>query len=326
MTFADAVGILRGHDEFILTSHEFSDADGIGAEYALARILGSLGKRVRVVNNEPVADKFAFMDPRGIVERLDAPAGAPLDPTRAVVVVLDTNDAHFTGRADEELIRKAARVLMIDHHEATRPDHADCLLDSTASSTCEIVWRLALELGADIEPDAADALFAGIVYDTGSFIYAKTSASTFEAALGLVRLGVRPHVIHRLMYESSSIGVLLLRKAVSATLELDSNDRVAFQRMTEAELAAAPGASYEDGEDLVNMPLQGRDVEVSVLWKRHPEGTLRCSLRSKGKVNVARVAQGFGGGGHKTAAGFKCPLPLEQMRGKVLQTIIAQLD
>lgn len=87
----------------------------------------------------------------------------------------------------------------------------------------------------------------------------------------------------------------------------------------------ASGASYEDAEDLVNIPLQDKSVEVSILFKENQEGRLRCSLRSKGGVNVAHVAQSFGGGGHKSAAGFTCPAPLARTKEDVLQSIARAL-
>ncbi|MDP3177856.1 MAG: DHHA1 domain-containing protein, partial [Spirochaetaceae bacterium] len=170
-----------------------------------------------------------------------------------------------------------------------------------------------------------EAIFAGIVYDTGSFAYPKTSERTFSCALELVRSGVRPYEIHRRMYESSSSESLILQKSVLATLELFADGRVAIQSLTKDALIDS-GAAYEDAEDLVNIPLQDRKVEVSILFKENAEGRLRCSLRSKGQIDVSRLAQSFGGGGHKTAAGFTCPTPLESMKADVLETVCRELD
>ena len=126
--------------------------------------------------------------------------------------------------------------------------------------------------------------------------------------------------MHNRMYESSSDGVLYLMKAVVSSLELELEGRVALQSLRKEDLSAS-GASYEDAEDLVNIPLQDKRVQVSVLFKENLEGRLRCSLRSKGSVNVARIAQAFGGGGHKTAAGFTCLTPLARAKVDVLQSI-----
>jgi phosphoesterase RecJ-like protein len=183
-----------------------------------------------------------------------------------------------------------------------------------------MVWRLSKLLGVDLPLDAAEAVFAGIVYDTGSFAYPKTQASTFECALELARKGVKPYTIHNRVYESSSVSVLILQKRVLGSLELLLDNRLAVQILTQGDLLLS-GASYEDAEEFVNTPLMGKDVEVSLLVKEKAEGRWRCSLRSKGAVNVAHIAQGFGGGGHWTAAGFTSDLPLEGLKKAVLQTI-----
>jgi phosphoesterase RecJ-like protein len=183
-----------------------------------------------------------------------------------------------------------------------------------------MVWSLSCLLGTSVALDAAEAIFAGIVYDTGSFAYPKTSEKTFACALELVRAGVKPYTIHNRVYESASIGALVLQKIVYGSLELRLSNMVAFQVLRQADLVAA-NATYEDAEDFVNGPLRGGAVEVSVLIKENAEGRFRCSLRSKGRVNVARIAQGFGGGGHRTAAGFTSRIPLEDLKAAVLQNI-----
>jgi phosphoesterase RecJ-like protein len=122
------------------------------------------------------------------------------------------------------------------------------------------------------------------------------------------------------LHESSSSGSLLLQKAAISSLEIEEGGRVAVIKLLKEDFAAS-GAYYEDAEDFVNIPLQDRKIEVSVMFKESLEGRLRCSLRSKGKVNVASIAQAFGGGGHKTAAGFTCNAPLARAKDAVLQNI-----
>ncbi len=215
--------------------------------------------------------------------------------------------------------------ILIDHHESTGIDPGKHLLDPAASSTCEIIYKLIRMLGVPVEPDMAAALYAGIVYDTGSFSYPKTTESTFACALELVRIGVHPYSIHNRLYESSSVASLLLRKLVLSTLELHNRDQVAVQVMLRSSLDES-GAAYEESEDLINVPLRSETVQVSIFFKENRNGVLRCSLRSKGSVNVAHIAQSFGGGGHRTAAGFRCALPLEQTRKSVLDKLADILE
>ena len=127
------------------------------------------------------------------------------------------------------------------------------------------------------------------------------------------------------MYESSTIGALILQKTALSTLELASDNRIAIQTLGRKDLVYS-GADYEDAEDLINIPLQSGTVEVSVFFKENMEGRLRCSLRSKGAVNVAHIAQNFGGGGHKTASGFTCDRPLARMKEAVLESIVQSFE
>lgn len=324
MNRVEAVAWLRDRDDFVLTTHESPDADGLGSLYALTEALRGIGKRAVSLISERVPAKFAFMDPEGRIGSIVS-GDAPLDAAGATLLVLDTHDPHYLGKVADLLLDNVEAKLFIDHHEPRSVLPEEAWIDPTASSTCEMVHEIILDLEAPLALDAAEALFTGIVYDTGSFIYSKTSARTFACGLDLVGRGVLPYVVHGKMYESSSVGALMLQKLALASLELHNGNRIAVQTMTKADLERS-GAQYEDAEDLINIPLQGRSVEVSVLLKQNLEGVLRCSLRSKGGVNVAHIAQNFGGGGHRMAAGFKATLPLEQMKRKVLERIQEALE
>lgn len=322
MKLEELIRVLEVSPRIIITSHEFADADGLGAEYALGRALLSLGKDVRIINTEAPAPKFSFIDQRGIIETFKPAEKLRVDDT--VLLIMDTNDTRFIGRLADACLGKVARHIIIDHHDSEEGSPTVSYVETNTASTCEIIHKLLVKMGLDIELDMAEALFAGIVYDTGSFIYPKVTAKTFKCALELVSRGVKPTLIHNLMYESSLIGVLMLRKKVFATLELFSGNRVAVQSLCKEDLLES-GATYEDAEDFINMPLSCKEVEISVLFKETPEGMLRCSLRSKGRVNVADIAENLGGGGHRTAAGFRCYKPLEQMRPIVLETLNAYI-
>jgi bifunctional oligoribonuclease and PAP phosphatase NrnA len=320
MTLKEAASLFKEGNDFIFTSHEAPDADGIGAEYALTVVLRAMGKKARAVNADRTPLKYRFIDERQVLELLEESDLEESDLSASTIVLADTNDIQYTGAMADLALSRAGRILVFDHHEAKGVSKDESCSVSDASSTCEMAYYVIKELGQALTKDVASALLAGIVYDTGSFGYAKTGEATFEAALDLVRHGAVPALIHNKLYESSNTCVLLLRKAVLSTLELHERERVAMQIMSKETLLES-GASYEDAEDLINVPLQSKTVEVSVFFKSNSEGVLRCSLRSKGFVNVAQLAQSFGGGGHKTAAGFKCPYPLDTIRKKVLELI-----
>jgi len=339
MTIDGMAAYLKEHDKYVIVSHDGPDADGLGAAYALALTLAALGKKAVAAVGGKLTAKYLFIDSRGLFLSLGSMAAAaskgaaggatasrlPFPESEATPIIVDTHDLDYLGHESASIVQAAGPCLVIDHHEPRRKAGELELLDPTASSSCELAFLVAERLGVELPLDAAEAIFAGIVYDTGSFAYPKTSERTFECALELVRRGVVPYEIHRRMYESSSEGVLLLQKAVMSSLELRLQGRAAILALGK-EVLSSSGASYEDAEDLVNIPLQDRRVEVSVLFKENLEGKLRCSLRSKGGVNVARIAQDFGGGGHKTAAGFTCERPLAASKDDVLQSIAQALQ
>jgi bifunctional oligoribonuclease and PAP phosphatase NrnA len=324
MTLDYLAEYLKAQDDYVIISHDGPDADGLGAAYALSLALQALGKKAIAAVSDRVPAKFRFIDRGGLIKSLAEEGSLPFAAAEARVIIVDTHDMGYLGKRSADLVAAAREVLVIDHHEPKAAAGRLELLDPGASSSCELVYYLSSLLGIALPLNAAEAIFSGIVYDTGSFSYPKTSESTFACALELVRLGVKPYEVHRRMYESSASGVLILQKAVISSLELALDGRVALQSLEKEDLAAS-GASYEDAEDLVNIPLQDRRVEVSVLFKENLEGKLRCSLRSKGGVNVARIAQTFGGGGHKTAAGYTCPDPLARSKDDVIQSIAREI-
>lgn len=308
---------LKRHPNLVITTHDTADPDGLGAEKVFFQIAQTLCESVRIVNSSPIPEKYRFMDPDKLIETWeDAQADFPRG---AALAILDTADEYNIGDL-KEFIPGAAEVFVIDHHELNRFNTLSGYIDPSASSTSELIVELAALAELKLKPENAAAAFAGIAYDTGFFAYNKTTSRTFRAALRLSETGVNTYDIYRKFYESASTGALLLEKAIISTLEIKNRGRVAVQVLRKKDLDET-GAKYEDSEGFVNMPMKSRDVEVSILLKEHKEGTIRCSLRSKGNVNVSKLAQTLGGGGHVTAAGFKSQLPIEETMELILQRV-----
>ncbi|MCK7503697.1 MAG: DHH family phosphoesterase [Desulfobacterales bacterium] len=161
MNLDDLASLLRTGDSYILTSHEAPDGDGLGAMYALCRALRKLGKRVTALLSEPVSPKYRFLDSQGVFQVVDTPETADLDLASSLLVVLDTNDAHYAGRIADVFLDGMRGYLLIDHHESRGLDVAGHFLDSDASSTCEIIFELIRRLGVPLDPDMVVALFTG---------------------------------------------------------------------------------------------------------------------------------------------------------------------
>jgi phosphoesterase RecJ-like protein len=311
------------HESFILTTHENADPDGLGAELVLDRILQKAGKTVHILNEGKMADHFSFMDPERRIGCWEGEKYGDL-PEKSALLILDTSDEYNIGGM-RDLIRRVRQTFVIDHHEPNRLSSLSGLLDPTASSTCEIAVEIARAAGVLLDTDSARAAFAGITYDTGSFAYRKTTARTFQAALALTDAGVVPYEVYRELNESSSLGALLLKRQVLSSLEIRGGGRVAVLILRKKDLKAT-GAKFEDAETFINIPLQAREIAVSVLVKENLEGKIRCSLRSKGLVNVSKIAQQFGGGGHVSAAGFRSASGIDETLRQVLGKIEPLLE
>lgn len=320
MHYGPVVEFLRRNDKFIVTAHETPDGDALGSEYAMLLALRQLGKQARILNADPAPAKFSFVAGGGEFEVLHRRDQIPKDVGQHALLILDVNDINNIGQVATLILPKVREYFIIDHHDSETVELSQNHIEQNASSTCEILYLLFRQLGVQIDLPMARALYMGIVYDTGMFIYPKTTALTFEIAHDLVARGVNPNAIYTEVYESNSISSLMLMSRVLSTLELHLDRHVAVQTMT-AEMIRESQGTYEEADQLINVPLRSRDIRVSIFFKENPEGLKRCSLRSKGNIDVAVIAQGFGGGGHRTAAGFKCPRPFEVMKVELLELL-----
>ncbi len=317
--FKEIRKLLKENEFFIITAHETPDGDAIGSECAMSLALGSMHKTSLIINADQMAHKYNFLDPDNRIKTLGA-VDIPDDIAKYTLLILDTNDIENIGEVAQEILPLVKQYFIIDHHESDDEKINKNLITSNASSTCEILYDLFSSMEIPLTLSLATALFVGIVYDTGSFIYPKTTAKTFKIAFELVSKGVNPNEIYSRIYESNSISALRLQSKVLSSLTLFYDQQVAVQEMSKEDLEECQ-AMYEESDTIINIPLKSEAIKVSVFFKENEEGLLRCSMRSKGNIDVAVIAQHYGGGGHKTAAGFKSAYPLEKMKRKVLEKL-----
>lgn len=320
MEYAPVIALLTAHDRFIITAHETPDGDALGSEYAMRRALRKLGKTALILNADPAPQKFTFVDPDSEATVLESEEQLPADIGDYVLLILDVNDVNNIGQVASMVLPRVNKYFIIDHHDSETDVLSPNHIEQNASSTSEILYLLFREMGLEIDFDMAQALFMGIVYDTGSFIFPKTTAITFRIAQELVQMGVNPNQIYSNVYESNSISSLVLMARVLATLALHLDNHVAVQTMTRKMILDAD-AKYEEADQLINVPLRSKDIKVSVFFKENLDGIKRCSLRSKENIDVAKIAQSFGGGGHRTAAGFKCPKSFDAVQQEILKKL-----
>jgi phosphoesterase RecJ-like protein len=314
---------LDRHQSFILTTHDSPDADGLGAQMVAAFVLRKLGKDFRIINTAPAPSYLGFLENVSIVECWDEEKPASLAEDFALII-FDAGDEYQLGSM-RALLKKAKEVFVIDHHEPKNHKKFSGIINPAAASTSEIAIELAGSRGIELDPQTATAAYAGIVYDSGFFAYPKTNIGTFKAAIKTLEWGADPNHIYRQLMESASFSVILLQKQALSKLEFYSGKKIALLVLRREDFEIS-GADFEDAENIVNIPLKAKEVEVSLLVKEQNTGEIRCSLRSKGKINVSKVAQEFGGGGHVTAAGFRSSLSMDNVLKKLLADVEARLE
>jgi len=295
----DLLRKIRQGNRFLLTSHANPDGDAIGSELGLARLLRGLGKGAVVWNHDPTPTIYK---PLPGSERIhvgeELPAGFP--EKFDAIVVLECPSPDRTG-LEKHLVERP--VINIDHHLGNQCYGSVNWVDSAAPAVGEMVYRLAQGLKAPLEPELASCLYLTLVTDTGGFRFSNATPAAFEAAASLVREGAHPEQVSQWLYESQPLGVVRLLGEMLQTLQLHDGGRVATGRLTLA-MFQKSGAATGDSEGLIDHLRSIAGVEAVALVREREDGSQKVSLRSRGEVDVEKIARHHGGGGHKNAAGF----------------------
>ncbi|MEN8200024.1 MAG: bifunctional oligoribonuclease/PAP phosphatase NrnA [Thermodesulfobacteriota bacterium] len=320
--------LVKGATHVVLATHVHPDGDALGSQFGLADILEGLGKKVFCYLEEPVSHLYDFLPDCGRIDT-DIQALKKFVQTgcdeNMIAIGLDCGDSDRLGKAKEDLLT-ISPFIVIDHHHGHRGFGDHLWLESQCSSTGEMVYELAMALGAEITSQAAFSLYVAIATDTGSFRYENTSPRTFRVAADLVEAGVDPARVAGKVYDNFTLERLRLMEMVLGTLEIYAGGQIGMIRVT-AEMFALSGADRDDVEGFVNYPKALRSVRVAVFLKESKEGMISVSLRAKGNCDVAAVAADFGGGGHRNAAGFRFSrTSMEEVQKKVLDALRKALD
>jgi phosphoesterase RecJ-like protein len=289
---------IEQRDRFVLTSHARPDGDAVGSALACCQILRSMGKEADVVLHDGVPRIYQPLPFAETVVSADRVNG---NYEAAIILECDSiQRTRLEGLEDRFLIN-------IDHHVSGRPFAHVNWIDPKAVATAEMVYRLAREADVKISPEIATCLYTAVLTDTGSFMFEGTNEHTFALARELVLAGADPaHCARNVYFGHSTAKMRLLGAALS---NLHREGSLAWIWVTSEQMERL-GAKEEDCEGLVNYALSIHDVEVAAFFRELPDGRFRVSLRSKGLLNVAAVAEHFGGGGHACASGCSLDGPL----------------
>lgn len=291
--------------KIVLTTHLNPDADGIGCELALAFYLREKGKQVTILNHSETPGNLRFLDSQGLILRFDAPRHAGLISGADLVCVLDTNHPDRLGGLKPFLLESKARKVCIDHHLEPAAFADIYMLDELSTATGEILYRIFCFLdGNALSREIAEPLYAAIMTDTGSFRYPKTDPEIHRIVAQLIECGADPVEIYQNIYDQGTPGRLRLLGRMLATLQTDSDGRIAYLTLTH-QMFSETGTAESETDAFISYALAIQGVQIGLLFTELDQGTVKISFRSKGEIWINKLAREFGGNGHKHAAGAR---------------------
>lgn len=298
MSLSQVKEALMNSSEVVIVSHEYPDGDSIGSSIALRKALIKLGKAVKIVIDSDVPTDYFFLKGSLDIKQFHE-VGITNDIT---IIFLDCADEKRAGSRIDAVRQEACLTINIDHHTGnTEFGHLN-YVESTASSTGELVYKLIKALGVEIDHEIANALYVALVTDTGSFRFDNTTAETLEIASQLIALGADLRTIRINLWESKSYNSIRLLVDVLSTIKFACNGKIAYI-VVPTELIKKWNVSHSQLESFVNYPKSIQGVEVAIIFKQLNKNETRVSFRAKNDINVQLIAFKFGGGGHKKASG-----------------------
>lgn len=317
---AEVRALIEDAAQVLVVSHIDPDGDALGAQLAVGQYLRDLGKRVYLLRDSVIPDKYLFLP--GVQEIATAgsmPDRLPID----TAIVLECPALERMGTATR-FLSDGLKIINIDHHRDSAEFGMVNWVDTTASSVGEMIADYFHEVGYVPNRDVATQLYTAILTDTGRFRFQSTSPHTMRVAAALIELGADPrHVCDHVYYNLKPTTVKLIGKVLNG-VEFHDFGRVCLLSLTK-EMFASAGAEDYESDGLVDFTMFNKGVIVGVLLKDGANGSTKMSLRSSDGVNVAEIAAEYGGGGHFNAAGCTIAKPIAQARQEILTRLTEAL-
>ena len=309
--------LITAHNSFLITTHESPDGDAIGSSLALANYLRELGKDVTVHICDPVPEIYSFLPLADSVTR-ELP-----DRDYDICFVLDVGEFRRAGKQINSC-QRIGSFINLDHHKTSELFGLVNLIDINAAATGILIHRLIKDAGGTVSLPTALCIYVALITDTGSFRYSNANPEAFAVAGEMIEKGVNAWDISSRLYESQPRARIELLSLALSTLAFSECGRFASLTVT-LDMYEKTGTDAELTDGFINYPRSVRGVEVAIFFRELAENSFKVGFRSKGAVDVSRLAEGFGGGGHHNAAGCIVDGAIEEVRNKVFSHIKAVL-
>jgi len=314
------VELVQAHQKFLLVSHIRPDCDALGSELGMAGILEALGKDVTICNGHATPPNLAFIDPQnkiGVINVTVQPADLA---DRDCIMILDTSAWQQLGAMGDVIRAHKAQKMVLDHHVSQDDLGAENFKNTTAEAAGRLVVEAADALNVKLTQEIATPLYAAIATDTGWYRFGSASSSTYRIAARLIDAGASPSKIYNALYEQDTLGRVLLRGIILSRVKAELNGRLVYTHVLKEDFTST-GALPSDTEDVINMALAIAGTQFAVIFVEQQTGGFKLSFRSRCAVDCSQMAEQYGGGGHKAAAGAFLPGTLAEVQPRVLDAI-----
>lgn len=308
---SQVVELIESKSRFGITTHVRPDGDGVGSSLGLYWLLKSLGKEAEVFVKDDIPRSYLTLPGAADIKKIES-----VDRTYDAVFVIECSDIDRPEIAGLE----EQFTVNIDHHATSEHFGSLNWIDATASAVGEMIYNLCKAVGGKITKEIAECIYLALITDTGSFHFPNTTDRTLKVASELVKFGVRPAEISETVYNSYSWSRIELMRDVLSTVRRDESGKVAALRQTIA-MKMDSGSVDGDNSGFVNIPLTAKEIMAVVYMREVRHGIFRVSLRSKGDVDVSGIAESYGGGGHKNAAGCRVEGEWDELENRLMKEL-----
>jgi phosphoesterase RecJ-like protein len=291
---------IQAAQRILITTHEYPDADGIGSQISLCLALRGLGKNAICVNNEPLLDRYQYLDEDKVVIGYKKYVSTYKDFVPDLVIVVDTNTKLRVGKELSEYITDSMSVLYIDHHPCRGRDLSNHCIDVTAAATGQMIGEMIESLGVKFTKKMALPIYTSIIIDTSSFRYPTVSAATHRLVTKLMDTGINPPDAYNGIYGTKRIQHMHLLARILNTASTNKDETVAWMLLRKEDIDRF-GSDVEDTHAFINNLLVLNNIKVACMF-RDDGDQVKMSLRSSGDIDVGTIAQALGGGGHSHSA------------------------
>lgn len=317
-TFDEFAAALIEGEDFAIFPHVDPDGDALGSSVAIALALSSLGKKVKILIDETedggldIKEELLFIDGEKQFFTVDGSFVAE----KTYGIMMDCGEiSRISGRSNrDEVFQKCNKTFCLDHHASSTPLADFNVIIPETAATCQLVWQLFKSMqkyGLKIDKKMAEAVYVGILTDTGGFRYSNTSAKTHIIASEIFSLGADHYAISKKVFESNPLRSMKLKFAAMGVADFSCGNRIAITYVDSNMLKSA-GATLKDSDGIVEELRNIDSVEVACLCKEQADGSVKVSMRSKSAIDVAKIGMKFSGGGHKRAAGCTIHKPIAE--------------